>query len=82
VSYPRYDIQRTRPVFSSRQQLLEYQDALGLAARVDTALEVGRAHTHTHWAGSWTRAGCLGQGWHHTQLTLSDLILHTADSPG
>lgn len=40
VSYPRYDIQRTRPVFTSRQQLLAYQDALGLAARVDTALEV------------------------------------------
>lgn len=40
VSYPSYTIQRTRPVFSSRQQVLDYEAALALAARVDTALEV------------------------------------------
>jgi hypothetical protein len=40
VSYPSYPIQRTRPIFSSRQQLLDYEGALGLAARVDAALEV------------------------------------------
>lgn len=40
VSYPSYPIQRTRPVFSSRQQVLDYEQALALAARVDAALEV------------------------------------------
>jgi hypothetical protein len=40
VSYPSYPIERTRPVFSSRQQVLDYEQALALAARVDAALEV------------------------------------------
>jgi hypothetical protein len=46
VSYPTYPIERTRPVFSSRQQVLDYEQALALAARVDAALEVSlRADT-------------------------------------
>lgn len=40
VHYPRYTVQRTRAVFSSRQHVLDYQAALKLAAQVDTALEV------------------------------------------
>lgn len=40
VSYPTYPIHRIRPVFSSRQQVLEYEQALCLAAQVDAALEV------------------------------------------
>lgn len=40
VSYPSYPIHRTRPVFSGRQQVLEYEQALCLAAQVDAALEV------------------------------------------
>jgi hypothetical protein len=44
VSYPSYPIHRTRPVFSSRQQVLEYEQALCLAAQVDAALEVCAEH--------------------------------------
>lgn len=40
MSYPSFTAQRTRPVFSSRQQVLQYEQALALAGRVDAALEV------------------------------------------
>jgi hypothetical protein len=40
MSYPSFTIQRTRPVFASRQQVLQYEQALQLAGRVDAALEV------------------------------------------
>lgn len=40
MSYPSFTVQRTRPVFSSRQQVLQYEQALALAGRVDAALEV------------------------------------------
>jgi hypothetical protein len=38
--YPPYPISRTRSAFPSRQVLLEYEEALALATRVDAALEV------------------------------------------
>lgn len=40
MSYPSYPVQRTRPIFSSRQAVLQYEAALALAAQVDMALEV------------------------------------------
>lgn len=40
MSYPSFTLQRTRPVFSSRRQVLQYEQALALAGRVDAALEV------------------------------------------
>lgn len=40
MRYPSYTVHKTRPAFSSRQQLLEYETALEQAAALDAALEV------------------------------------------
>jgi hypothetical protein len=40
LRYPSYCVSRQRAVFSSRQALLAYEQALALAARVEAALEV------------------------------------------
>ena len=40
MRYPTYKVERTQAVFPSRQALLDYEEALQLAAIVDDALEV------------------------------------------
>jgi hypothetical protein len=56
VRYPAYPIQRTQPVFSSRTQVLEYEQALAAAAAVDAALEVRAGGELAGRAGlPWTR---------------------------
>lgn len=40
VKYPPYALNRTRPVFDSRQELLEYEEALAAAAELDGHLQV------------------------------------------
>jgi hypothetical protein len=40
LRYPTYGIRRTSPVYPDRQALLEYEQALQLAAQVEEALEV------------------------------------------
>lgn len=52
MCYPSYTMQRTRPMFSDRQQVLAYEAALTLAAQVDTALEVRLVDG---WVGEWVR---------------------------
>jgi hypothetical protein len=43
LRYPPYSVSRQRPVFASRQALLQYEEALALAGKVEQALEV-RGH--------------------------------------
>jgi hypothetical protein len=40
LRYPAYCVSRQRPVFASRAALLQYEEALALAGRVEAALEV------------------------------------------
>lgn len=59
LRYPEYTVQRTRPVFPSREALLEYEAALENAAALDSALEVRKnpcspRYSEMQTAWSWT----------------------------
>lgn len=41
MAYPKYRVWRAHSAFRSRQALLDYEEALWLAARLDDAMEVG-----------------------------------------
>lgn len=44
AKYPSYKVSRSRSVFTTRQDLLEYEQALLHAAELDNALEVSRTN--------------------------------------
>eukprot|EP00775_Hariotina_reticulata_P006708 gene6708-6929_t len=48
LRYPTYSIRRTSPVFPNRRALMEYEQALQLAAQVEEALEAGDNHAAWH----------------------------------
>jgi hypothetical protein len=53
LRYPPYCVSRLRPVFASRQALLQYEEALALAGSVEQALEVSPGSTQRKLCGQY-----------------------------